>query len=151
MIASARPSGLSPHHPFWTGFGRSFFLPAAQKIWTLKRQDQFSQGIQGPPELPRIAAQGTGQRQGIDKLLGEWGTRARSTSRPDPRLLVIAPGRPPAFPTGYGEEPSRQGRRERGKDCFCGTVLRLDFSCATAISVHPKMYPPLPLTRQAAV
>jgi hypothetical protein len=90
VIASARPSGLSPHHPFWTGFGRSFFLPAAQKIWTLKRQDQFSQGIQGPPELPRIAAQGTGQRQGIDKLLGEWGTRARSTSRPDPRLLVIA-------------------------------------------------------------
>lgn len=67
-----------------------FFLPAAQKIWTLKRQDQFSQGIQGPPELPRIAAQGTGQRQGIDKVLGEWGTRARSTSRPDPRLLVIA-------------------------------------------------------------
>jgi hypothetical protein len=34
---------------------------------------------------------------------------------------------------------------------FCGTVLRLDFTCATAISVHPKMYPPLPLTRQAAV
>jgi hypothetical protein len=27
-------------------------LLAAQKIWTLKRQDQFSQGIQGPPELP---------------------------------------------------------------------------------------------------
>ena len=151
MIASARPSGLSPHHPFWTGFGRSFFLLAAQKIWTLKRQDRFSQGIQGPPELPRIAAQGTGQRQGIDKLLGEWGTRARSTSRPDPRLLVIAPGRPPAFPTGYGEEPRRRGWRERGKDCFCGTVLRLDFTCATAISVHPKMYPPLPLTRQAAV
>jgi hypothetical protein len=25
------------------------------------------------------------------------------------------------------------------------------FSCATAISVHSKMYPPLPLTRQAAV
>ena len=151
MIASARPSGLSPHHPFWTGFCRSFFLLAAQKIWILKRQDRFSQGIQGPPELPRIAAQGTGQRQFIDKVLGEWGTRARSTSRPDPRLLVIAPGRPPAFPTGYGEELSRQGWRERGKDCFCGTVLPLDFTCATAISVHPKMYPPLPLTRQAAV
>jgi hypothetical protein len=120
-------------------------------IGTLKRQDQFSQGIQGPPELPRIAAQGMGLRQGIDKVLDEWGTRARSTSRPDPRLLVIALGRPPAFPTGYGEEPRRQGWRERGKDCFCGTVLLFDFTCATAISVHPKMYPPLPLTRQAAV
>ena len=124
---------------------------ASQKIWTLKRQDPFSQGIQGPPELPRIAAQGMGQRQGTDNVLGEWGTRARSTSRPDPPLRVIAPRRPPAFPTGYGEELSRQGRRERGKDCFCGTVLPLDFTCATAISVHPKMYPPLLLTRQALV
>jgi len=126
-------------------------LLASQKIWTLKRPDPFSQGIQGPPELPRIAAQGMGQRQGTDNVLGEWGTRARSTSRPDPPLRVIAPRRPPAFPTGYREELRRQGRRERGKDCFCGTVLPLDFTCATAISVHPKMYPPLLLTRQALV
>jgi hypothetical protein len=29
-----------------------------------------------------IAAQGTGQRESKDKVLGEWGTRARSTSAP---------------------------------------------------------------------
>jgi cytochrome c6 len=43
---------------------------------TLKRQDLLSQGIKGPADVARIAAQGKGRMSGYDKVLGEGGAEA---------------------------------------------------------------------------
>lgn len=43
---------------------------------TLRRQDLLSQGIKGPEDVARIAAQGKGQMSGYDKVLGEGGADA---------------------------------------------------------------------------
>jgi len=43
---------------------------------TLRRQDLLSQGIKGPADVARIAAQGKGQMSGYEKVLGEGGADA---------------------------------------------------------------------------
>jgi cytochrome c6 len=43
---------------------------------TLRRQDLLREGVTGPAEVARIAAQGKGQMSGYEKVLGEGGADA---------------------------------------------------------------------------
>ena len=43
---------------------------------TLRRQDLLREGVKGPEDIARIAAQGKGQMSGYEKVLGEGGAEA---------------------------------------------------------------------------
>lgn len=43
---------------------------------TLRRQDLLREGVKGPAEVARIAAEGKGQMSGYEKVLGEGGADA---------------------------------------------------------------------------